>query len=408
MRTWTYFVPELQSSIFDLRAWLQAPGTDFPFARRGDSWKLARVPVTLALSMLCENPRRRTGLTTLFHGFIAEALRQFPLVHWVLFAGPEQPWDLADPRVEVVRQFPANNRRAARLWADHFRVAPEARRRGAAALLTVGFVPVRTAGLPVVMHVFTLHHLRPGGGLGALYRRAAVARGLRQAALVIANSEWTAAHLATRGPMIVSPEGLRHEEFRPDGPAGGAGLPPRYLLWAANFYPYKRAELALAAYARLTPELRAQFPLVLVGGDWDGGRTRAQAGAQELGVEADTRFLGWIDDAALPALYRGARVHVLPTAEETFGKSVTEAMACGCPCVLQDLPVLREVAEGAARFVDFADTVAAGEALRRICTEDALAAELRAAGLRRAAEFSYARLARERVSAILETLKLTP
>lgn len=358
--------------------------------------------------MLCENPRRRTGLTTLFHGFIAEALRQFPGVDWLLFAGPEQPWGIADPRVGVVRKFPANDRRAARLWADHFRVAPEARRRGAAALLTVGFVPARTAGLPVVMHVFTLHHLRPGGGAGALYRRAAVARGLRKAALVIANSEWTAAHLGSRERMLVSPEGLRHDVFRPDGPAGGKGLPPRYLLWAANFYPYKRAEFALAAYARLAPELRTKFPLVLVGGDWEGGRAQAQACAQQLGVAADTRFLGWIDDAALPALYRGARAHVLPTAEETFGKSVTEAMACGCPCVLQELPVLREVAAGAALFVDFTDTTAAGEALRRICTEDALAAELRAAGLKRAADFSYARLAHERMTAILETLNRAP
>ena len=355
--------------------------------------------------MLCENPRRRTGLTTLFHGFVVEALRQFPAVNWLLFAGPEQPWDLADPRVEVVRSFPANDRRLARLWADHFRVAPEARRRGAAALLTVGFVPARTAGLPVMMHVFTLHHLRPGGGLGALYRRVAVARGLRKAALVIANSKWTAAHLGDRGRMLVSPEGLRHDEFRPDGPAGGDGLAPHYLLWAANFYPYKRAELALAAYAQLAPDLRAKFPLVLVGGDWNGGRARAQACAQQLGVAGDTRFLGWIDDAALPALYRGARAHVLPTAEETFGKSVTEAMACGCPCVLQELPVLREVAAGAALFVDFTDAAAAGAALRRICTDDGLAAELRAAGLKRAAEFSYARLARERVTAILDTLQ---
>jgi hypothetical protein len=76
--------------------------------------------------------------------------------------------------------------------------------------------------------------------------------------------------------------------------------------------------------------------------------------------------------------------------------------------VLQDLPVLREVAAGAAVFVDFAGGVAAGDALRRICTADALAAELRAAGLKRAADFSYARLTRERVTAILETLKLTP
>lgn len=358
--------------------------------------------------MLCENPRRRTGLTTLFHGFIAEALQQYPQVNWLLFAGPEQPWDIVDPRVDVVRKYPANDRRMARLWADHFRVAPEARRRGAEALVTVGFVPVRTAGLPIVMHVFTLHHLRPGGGLGALYRRWAISRGLKKAALVIANSKWTAAHLGGRERMVVSPEGLRHDEFHPEGPVGAAGLPAKYLLWAANFYPYKRAEHALAAYAQLAPELRKKFPLVLVGGDWNGGRARAQECAQQLGLANDTRFLGWIDDAALPALYRGARAHVLPTAEETFGKSVTEAMACGCPCVLQELLVLREVAAGAALFVDFTDTTAAGEALRRICTDDQLAAELRAAGLKRAAEFSYARLARERMTAILATLKNRP
>ena len=364
----------------------------------------ARVAPKLAFSLLCENPRRRTGLTTLFHGFIAEALRQFPDVRWLLFAGPEQSWEINDPRVEVVRDFPANDRRLERLWADHFRVGPEANRRGAAALLTVGFVPLRTAGLPVVMHVFSLHHLRPGGGVGAWYRRAAIARGLKQAALVVANSEWTASQLERRGRVLVSPEGLDHGLFRPEGPAGGEGLPPRYLLWAANFYPYKRAELALAAYARLAPELRVQFPLVLAGGDWNGGRARAETCARELGVAEQVKFLGWIEDAALPALYRGARALVLPTAEETFGKSVTEAMACGCPCVLQDLPVLREVANGAALFVDFADPVAAGEAMRRICTEGALAAELRAAGLKRAAEFCYARLARERVTAVLETL----
>lgn len=361
----------------------------------------------LALSILCENPRRRTGLTTLFHEFVAHARRQHPDVGWIVFAGPEQPWDVVDARVEVVRVFPANDRRVARLWADHFRVAPEAKRRGAAALLTVGFVPVRTAGLPVVMHVFSLHHRRSGGGLGAFYRRVAVTRGLRRAALVIANSQWTASQLgAMRAPVLVSYEGVQRERFTVDGPRGGDGLPPEYLLWVSNFYAYKRAELALAAYARLAPKLRARFPLVLVGGDWEGGRARAQAAARSLGVEGDTRWLGWVDDATLPALYRGARAHVLSTGEETFGRSVTEAMACGCPCVLQDLPVLREVAEGAAEFADFADPATAGAALEKICTDDVLAARLRVDGLRRAEAFSFEKLARERVAAIMQTLRI--
>jgi len=308
-----------------------------------------------------------------------------------------------------VRDFPANDRRAARLFADHFRVAPAARARGAAALLTVGFMPLRAAGLPVVMHVFSLHHRRGGFGPGALYRRIAVARGLREAALVIVNSQWTASQLGpVNARLLVSHEGVQHEKFSPAGARGGAALPPEYLLWAGNFYAYKRAGLALAAYARLAPALRARFPLVLVGGDWAGGRARAEAAARALGVARDVRFRGWVDDAALPALYRGARAHMLATSEETFGRSVAEAMACGCPCVLQDLPVLREVTGGAALFCDFTDTPAASAALEKICTDDALAARLRVEGLRRAADFSFERLARERMAAILEVLKTRP
>lgn len=362
--------------------------------------------VTLALSILCENPSRRTGLSTLFPAFIGESLRLFPQVRWLVFAGPNQAWPLVDERVEVVRRFPANDRLLARLRADHFQVAAEAKRREAAALLTVGFCPLRQAALPTIMHVFTVHHLRPGGGLRTAYRRWAIRRGLRCASLVIANSQWTAAQLAVESNrVLVSYEGLEPELFCPDGPVHPAMPRGSYLLWASNFYPYKRAELALAAYARLPSDLRANFPLVLVGGDWNGGRTRAEEAARRFGLSRDVRFLGWVADGALPQLYRGARAHLLSTAEETFGRTVLEAMACGCPCVLQDLPVLREVTADSAVFVDFNDPVQAGSALMAICTDDALAERLRRGGVNRAREFSFARLAGERVEAVLRVLE---
>jgi glycosyltransferase involved in cell wall biosynthesis len=373
----------------------------------------------LALSMLCENPRRRTGLTTLFHEFVAHALRQFPDVDWVVFAGPEQAWDIPDPRVEVVRDFPANDRLWTRLWADHFRVGPAARRRGAQALLTVGFVPAR-APLPVAMHVFTLHHRRGAaaqvGRLRAFYRERALRSGLRRAALVIANSEWTAGHLRAESPglesrLLVSYEGLAHAQFRPEGAADERarlqrelGLPPEYLLWISNFYAYKQAGRLIAAYARLEPALRARFPLVMSGGEWQDGRARAEQEARRLGVGDDVKFIGWIDDRWLAALYRQARAYVLPSAEETFGKTVTEAMACGCPCVLNDIPVLREVAAGSARMVDFADPAHAAAELAAVCRDDGLAGQLRAAGLRRAGDFSYEKLTRERIGRIQSML----
>jgi len=181
-------------------------------------------------------------------------------------------------------------------------------------------------------------------------------------------------------------------------------IPPRYLLWVSNFYPYKRAALALAAFAALPPELRARNPLVLAGGDWQGGLARARWEAARLGVERDTRFLGWVDDGWLPALYRHARAHISASAEETFGRNVLEAMACGCPNLLQDLPVLREVTGGAAWLTDFVQQGIAADALREMCVNDATTARLRTQGIVQAGRFSFVRLARERLAAILPLL----
>jgi len=359
----------------------------------------------LALSTLCENPGRRTGLSTLFREFVTHARRIYPDVAWIVFAGRDAVWPGGDAGIEICRRFPSNERPVRRLLADHLGVAPEARRRGADALLTVGFFPVRSSGLPVAMHVFAVGEPGWGGGIRSAYRRWAVARGMRRAALVIANSSWTRSRLGpAAAPVVVSPEGLRHDLFRPEGPRGAPGSPARYILWASNLYPYKRAELALAAYAGLAPERRSEFPLVVAGGDWSGGRARAESVARRLGVAGDVRFLGWVDDSVLPSLYRGAHAHVLSTSQESFGRSVLEAMACGCPSVVQDLSVLREVAGECALYVDYADTAAASAALERVCADGALRARLGAAGIERSGQFSFERLARERVGAILERI----
>ncbi|HVU32144.1 MAG TPA: hypothetical protein VHE61_01835, partial [Opitutaceae bacterium] len=68
----------------------------------------------------------------------------------------------------------------------------------------------------------------------------------------------------------------------------------------------------------------------------------------------------------------------------------------------------REVTGGAALYTDFANAGATADALNRICRDDALASRLREDGLRRAAAFSFEKLARERLDAILAALEKTP
>ena len=372
----------------------------------------------LALSILCENPVRKTGLTTLFDEFVRHALPLFPDVDWLIFAGPTQAWTLDDPRVEIDRRYPANDRLGPRLFADHFLVPAAARRRGAAALLTVGFAPLRRC-LPTIMHLFSLQHLDRTNRVGLarrIYRRFVVDRGVRTADGIVTNSQFAARQIlqvypGCRERLTVSYEGLQHEQFQPDAAPDEAGfiaeklgLLPGYLLWVSNFYPYKQSDKLLAAYARLDPALRARHPLVMVGGSWGGGKDAARAQAAALGIEADLRFPGWVEDEWLAPLYRQARGFVLASREETFGRCVAEAMACGTPCVVNDIPIMHEVTGEHALIVDFRDEAAAAQALRSLLTDDAQHARLRGVGIDWTARFSFDKLATERIAAIKHAL----
>jgi glycosyltransferase involved in cell wall biosynthesis len=373
----------------------------------------------LALSILCEHPTRKTGLTTLFHEFIRQSLLLYPDVDWIIYAGAQQDWTVNGPRVDVVRDFAGNDRLAARLLADHFLVPADARRRGASALLTTGFVPARRC-LPSIFQLYSLHHLHAENQLDwarKFYRTQAVRRGLRRATLIITNSHFAEKQIlavdpACAGRLIVSYEGLDHAQFQPQAAPDEAerlrakfDLDPGYLLWVSNFYAYKQADKLLAAYARLDPALRARHPLAMVGGGWAGGADAAAAFTRSLGIEKDVRFLGWIDDEWLAPLYRQARAFVLASREETFGKCVAEAMACGTPSVVNHIPIMNEVTGGHAFIADFDDPSVAAEALRSLCQDDALHARLRRDGMAWAQQFRFDALCRERIDAIRHALQ---
>lgn len=372
----------------------------------------------LALSILCENPLRKTGLTTLFHEFVSHGLKLFPDVHWLIFAGPNQEWTINDPRVEVARDFPANDQLNRRLFADHFQVSAMARARGADVLVTIGFVPFRKC-LPTAMHVFSLQHLDKSNRVGfarEIYRKWVTKYSWPKADLVITNSKFAVSQILSVHPefrerLVQSYEGLQHEQFYPTAPTDEAarlqikfGIAPGYFLWISNFYPYKQAELLLAGYAKLDAETRRRHPLVMVGGNWENGLESAQEMARRLGIFDDLRLPGWIDDEWLAPLCRHARAFCLPSREETFGRCVIEAMACGAPCVVNDIPIMREVTDGHALIVDYKDAGRVAGALQSLAEDNVLHGRLRSDGLRRAQNFTFEKLTAERITAIQRLL----
>ena len=97
-------------------------------------------------------------------------------------------------------------------------------------------------------------------------------------------------------------------------------------------------------------------------------------------------------------VYAGARAFFYPSAYEGFGLPPLEAMACGVPTLVSDQSCLPEVTQGAAMTVRPDDAPAFTRAIEAVLEDEAWRAQARAAGLRVAAGYSWARCLDETVA----------
>lgn len=193
---------------------------------------------------------------------------------------------------------------------------------------------------------------------------------------------------------------IRQVQYQYSPAAEGAARP--YLLMVGTLEPRKNHAAAMRALARLKA---AGFPhrLLIVGGE--GWRFAPIAAlVQELKLNEDVTFTGYVPATDLPALYGGAACVLQPSLYEGFGFPVLEALACGAPVVCSQASSLPEVAGDAALLIDPADDEALTAAIRRVVTEPGLRAELNRKGRLHAAQFRWERCAQETVAVYQEVL----
>ena len=114
--------------------------------------------------------------------------------------------------------------------------------------------------------------------------------------------------------------------------------------------------------------------------------------------------LGWIDDAALLALYDGAQTVVVASESEGFGLPVLEAAARGTPVVACASGGVVEAAGDAALLVPPGDEEAFASALLAVEDDAATAASLVERGRARAAGFRWATAAARLVAVLRESI----
>lgn len=135
------------------------------------------------------------------------------------------------------------------------------------------------------------------------------------------------------------------------------GIRGRYILFVGNIEPRKNLKNLLLAYEQLSPELRRQYSLLLVGAHgWLDGEIRELI--ERLRAEGNTvqQPGAYVADEHRAAIFSGASLFVYPSRYEGFGIPPIEAMACGVPTITSDNSSLPEAVGDAALTVD-ADSV---------------------------------------------------
>jgi glycosyltransferase involved in cell wall biosynthesis len=103
------------------------------------------------------------------------------------------------------------------------------------------------------------------------------------------------------------------------------------VLFCAKLQPWKRPGDLLEAFAAA----RVSRTVLVFAGEGPL-RQRLHQRALDLRIADRVRFLGFLNQSELPAVYKAADLMVLPSEYEPFGLVVNEASCCGCPVAASD------------------------------------------------------------------------
>jgi glycosyltransferase involved in cell wall biosynthesis len=111
----------------------------------------------------------------------------------------------------------------------------------------------------------------------------------------------------------------------------GAAPETAVILFCAKLQAWKRPLDLLRAFTRA----KLSNALLVFAGE---GPLRLQLESEALasGIAPYVRFLGFINQSQLPAVYGSADLMVLPSDYEPFAVVVNEAMCCACPVIASD------------------------------------------------------------------------
>lgn len=165
-----------------------------------------------------------------------------------------------------------------------------------------------------------------------------------------------------------------------------------FILFVGTIEPRKNLLTLVRAFEEIVRNGVSQTQLVLVGNE--GWLTdELQDFLRTADFRERVRFVGYLADDDLRALYSSCRVFVYPSLYEGFGLPLLEAMACGAPVITSDIPSVRETVGDVALLVSPTDVNELARSLIPLLENSAEREQRSAAGKQHASKFSWGKAA---------------
>lgn len=170
-----------------------------------------------------------------------------------------------------------------------------------------------------------------------------------------------------------------------------------FILHVGTLEPRKNLPFLVRAFALAKKDRQLPEKLVITGkkGWYYEGLFQL---VDELKLNEEIIFTGYVEDDDLPAIYNAAKLFAFPSLYEGFGLPPLEAMASGTPVISSNTSSMPEVVGEAGILLPPENEQAWAEAMTRVLTDEKLWQSMREQGLAQAKKFSWSKCARETIA----------